>query len=151
MRARRLITSRSAPTWQQFAAEPSQQRCESMQWHIGNAARDGADKRGWFIGPFLNPDAGVRASPELEIKWSHHYAHERRSQRVTHETRTTVLILINGKCRIELSTGSFILSSPAEYAMWGPGIDHAWEVLEDSTMLTVRWRPADTVERQANQ
>jgi hypothetical protein len=26
--------------------------------------------------------------------------------------------------------------------MWGPGVDHSWEALEDSVVLTVRW-PSD--------
>lgn len=117
-----------------------------MQWHVGNAVRDGANSRGWFVGPFLTRDAGIRASGDLEIKWAKHRAHDRRAHVVTGETRTTVLILVEGKCRVELSTGSFVLSEPGDYATWGPAIDHTWEIIDDSTIITVRWwssSPAD--------
>jgi len=26
--------------------------------------------------------------------------------------------------------------------MWGPGVDHSWEALEESTVLAVRWPPS---------
>jgi hypothetical protein len=94
---------------------------------VGNAIRNGANTRDWFVGPFLSPDTGIRASSDLEIKWVTNQSNDRRAQLVTDETRTTVLILIKGRCRIELSAGSFVLSEPGDYAMWGPGIDHTWE------------------------
>ena len=30
-----------------------------------------------------------------------------------------------------------------DYAVWGPGIDHSWEALADSVVITVRW-PSST-------
>jgi hypothetical protein len=68
---------------------------------------------------------------------------------VTGETRTTVMILVAGKCHIELSTGgSFVLADPGDYAMWGPGIDHTWDIVDDSTIITVRWWPPSTPDHQ---
>jgi hypothetical protein len=113
-----------------------------MRCHIGNAARDGAEQRHWFVGHFLGAEHGIRASDEVEIKWALHPAGERRPQAVTGETRTTALILVSGRYRIALSTGSHVLSEPGDYAMWGPGVDHTWEAIEDSTVITVRWPSA---------
>ena len=29
---------------------------ETPKWHFGNAAVDGAERRGWLVGAFLDPD-----------------------------------------------------------------------------------------------
>jgi hypothetical protein len=119
--------------------DPSPQPAGPGQWHIGNAARESAGRRGWFIGPFLDPNAGIRATSELEIKWAQPRANDRRSEVVVNEQRITVVILVNGKFQIELNGRSFVLSARGDYAMWGRGIDHSWEALQDSTLITVRW------------
>jgi hypothetical protein len=119
------------------------------QWHVGNAMRDGVSTRWWFVGPFLGQAAGIRAS-DVEIKWLSHSAGDRRAQPVTGETRTTVMILVAGKCQIELDTGSFVLSQPGDYAMWGPGVDHTWDIIDDSTLISVRWCPPSALPDEQN-
>ena len=112
-------------------------------WRSGNVEVDGAQTRGWFVGHFLDPDqVGLRATDAVEIKWFNHPAGDRRAELVTGEIRTTVLLLIRGRFRLELSEGSVLLATPGDYAMWGPGVDHTWEAEEDSTLLTVRWPSA---------
>ena len=54
------------------------------------------------------------------------------------ETRTTVLLLVSGRFRLDLSVESYILEQ-GDYAMWGPGIGHSWRAEEDSVVVTVRW------------
>jgi hypothetical protein len=107
--------------------------------YVGNAVRDGADTRGWLVGHFLGAEAGIRTSPDVEIKWGAHPAGERRESLVTGDTRTTVLMLVSGRFEIELDGVSHMLREPGDYAMWGPGIDHVWEAHEDTVALTVRW------------
>jgi hypothetical protein len=123
-------------------SDPSPRPAGPTRWHVGNAVRESAHRRGWFVGPFLDPDAGIRATSELEIKWAQPLANDRRSEVMVNEQRTTVVILVKGRCQIELSAGSFVLSAPGDYAAWGPGIDHSWEALQDSTLITVRWWPS---------
>jgi quercetin dioxygenase-like cupin family protein len=108
-------------------------------WYVGNAAIDSKDHRGWIIGHFLDQADGVRASDEVEIKWGIHPAGEARHDWQTDEHRTTVIILVSGQFRIELSTGTFVLKDQGDYAMWGPGIDHSWHAEEDTVIITVRW------------
>ena len=55
------------------------------------------------------------------------------------EQRTTILILVRGRFRIDLSVGSALLAEPGDYAMWGPRIAHSWRSEEDSVVVTVRW------------
>ncbi len=59
---------------------------ETPKWHFGNAAVDGAERRGWLVGAFLDPD-DVRTSTEVEIRWGVHEAGERREAWFEEETR----------------------------------------------------------------
>ena len=36
----------------------------------GNAADDGADRRGWLVGHFLPASDGPRATGDVEVKWA---------------------------------------------------------------------------------
>jgi quercetin dioxygenase-like cupin family protein len=108
-------------------------------WHVGNAAIDGEDHRGWLVGHFLGASDGVRASEAVEIKWGIHPAGESRGDQQADEQRTTVLLLVNGRFRLELSVGTFVLEKEGDYAIWGPGIDHSWQSEKDSVVITVRW------------
>jgi quercetin dioxygenase-like cupin family protein len=58
---------------------------------------------------------------------------------VTDEQRTTLLLLVSGRFRIDLSVGSFILESEGDYALWGPGVNHHWQAEKDTVVITVRW------------
>ena len=108
-------------------------------WYVGNAAIDSKDHRGWLIGHFLDDADGVRASDAVEIKWGIHTAGEERHAWQTDEDRTTVILLVRGRFRLELSTGTFVLHEEGDYAMWGPGINHSWHAEEDSVIVTIRW------------
>jgi len=108
-------------------------------WYFGNAADDGRDNRGWLLGHFMADSDGVRASDAVEVKWGVHPAGESRVTWHTDEHRTTVLLLVKGRFRLELSTSTFVLQREGDYAVWGPGIDHAWHAEEDSVVITVRW------------
>jgi quercetin dioxygenase-like cupin family protein len=107
-------------------------------WHFGNAATDGDPRRGWFVGHFTDP-GDVRLSKDVEIKWGRHPAGEQREAWHDDESRTTVLLLVKGRFRIDLSVGSHVLANEGDYAMWGPGIGHAWRAEEDSVVVTIRW------------
>ena len=110
----------------------------SAKWHFGNAGVDGAERRGWLVGAFMEPD-DVRMSKDLEIKWGVHSAGDRREAWFEEEQRTTILILVRGRFRIDLSVGSALLAEAGDYAMWGPRIAHSWRSEEDSVVVTVRW------------
>ena len=112
-------------------------------WYVGNAAIDGKDNRGWLIGHFMDKADGPRATDAVEVKWGIHPADEGRDAWNTDEQRTTVLVLISGRFRIDLSVGSFVLERQGDYAVWGPGIDHSWQAEEDSVVMTIRW-PSST-------
>jgi hypothetical protein len=107
-------------------------------WHVGNARGEGQDRRGWIIGHFVD-DNDIRRSEDVEIKWGVHSAGEKRAAWQDEECRTTVLLLVKGMFRVELSTEDFVLEHEGDYAMWGPGVSHSWRAEEDSVVITVRW------------
>lgn len=106
--------------------------------HLGNAGIDGEAHRGWIVGHFM-ADGDIRQSRAAEIKWGVHPAGEERAAWQGEEERTTVLILVEGRFRIDLSRGSHVLERPGDYAIWGPGVGHSWRAEEDSVVITVRW------------
>jgi hypothetical protein len=108
-------------------------------WYTGNATDDAQAHRGWLPGNFIQPDDSVRATPDVEVKWGIHPAGQGRSDRYTGETRTSMLILVSGRFRQELSVRTVVLEHPGDYVVWGPGIDHTWQAEADSVVITIRW------------
>jgi len=107
----------------------------------GNASKDG--NRGWFVGQFVPDSFGLAHQQALEIKWGQHAKGERRQEFAQSRKATTISILVKGSftTRLRLRDGirEILLSAPGDYIAFGPGIDHWWEALEDSLVLTVRF------------
>jgi quercetin dioxygenase-like cupin family protein len=114
----------------------------SVNWYSGNAAEDGRETRGWLLGHFIDPAKGVRSSKDVEVKWGIHPAGEKRAGWTADDQRTTLVILVEGNFRIDLTEGGVTLARQGDYAAWGPGIDHSWEAVSDSVVVTVRWPSA---------
>ena len=111
----------------------------SAGWYSGNAAEDGRETRGWVLGHFIDPDQGVRSSKDVEVKWGIHPVGDKRAGWTADDQRTTLVLLVEGNFRIDLTEGSVTLERQGDYAVWGPGIDHSWEALSPSVVVTVRW------------
>jgi quercetin dioxygenase-like cupin family protein len=108
-------------------------------WYSGNAAEDGRATRGWLLGHFIDPSEGVRSNKDVEVKWGIHPAGEKRAEWTADDQRTTLVLLIQGSFRIDLTETSVTLTRQGDYALWRPGIDHSWQALSDSIVVTVRW------------
>jgi hypothetical protein len=108
-------------------------------WHKGNAVDESKDRRGWLIGHFIEDQDDIRATNDVEIKWGIHPAGDERSAWSTGEYRTTVLILVEGRFRLNLPDESIVLATRGDYVMWGAGLDHSWRAEDDSIVITVRW------------
>ena len=111
----------------------------SGSWYSGNAPEDGRHNRGWVLGHFIDPAEGVRSSKDVEVKWGIHPAGEKRAAWTADDQRTTLVFLVSGSFRIDLTEGSVLLERQGDYVVWGPGIDHTWEANTDSVVVTVRW------------
>jgi hypothetical protein len=107
--------------------------------HVGNADADGLGNRGWLLGHFMPADSPLH-SMEAEVKWGVHRVGERRAAWATGETRSALLVLIEGVFHVELRDRTVVLSHRGDYVFWGPGVDHSWTACMDPTVvLTVRW------------
>jgi quercetin dioxygenase-like cupin family protein len=113
---------------------------DTPRWHFGNAGVDGAEHQGRLVGAFLDP-SDVRTTEAVEITWGVHAAGERREAWFEDESQTTLLVLIHGRFEVELPVGNAVLSENGDYAIWGPGMGHAWRAEEDSVVLTITWPP----------
>ena len=114
----------------------------SSNWRFGNAAEDGAKTRGWLLGHFIDPAEGVRSTKDVEVKWGVHPAGDKRPEWTADDQRTTLLMLVEGTFKLDLTEGSVTLARQGDYATWGPGIDHTWEAITDAVVITVRWPSA---------
>jgi mannose-6-phosphate isomerase-like protein (cupin superfamily) len=113
----------------------------ASEWHAGNAAKDGAKYRGWIVGHFIDSEEGPeRSTKDLEVKWGVHPSGEARTDWTVGERRSTLLLLVEGRFKLDLSTGdSVTLDRQGDYVTWGPGTEHRWQAEEDSVVVTVRW------------
>lgn len=105
--------------------------------YVGSAPAEVPARRGWLLGHFM-PEGDVRHSTDVEIKWGVHPAGERRAQWVTEERRTTLIVLVSGRFRIELPGRSVLLSSQGDYVVFAC-TEHSWQAEEDSVIVGVRW------------
>jgi len=108
-------------------------------WYTGNAADDANAHHGWLVGHFITPPDSVRSTGALEIKWGIHPAGQKRPEWSTDEQRTTLVMLVSGRFRVELPDGGALLQRQGDYLVWGPGTDHTWQAEKDSVVVTVRW------------
>jgi hypothetical protein len=88
----------------------------------------------------------LRHSGAVEVKWGVHAVGDKRTEWSPGEHDRTVLVLIEGRWRLELAEGEqrsnpqiIVLDAPGDYVVWGKRVDHRWHAEEDSVVITVRW------------
>jgi hypothetical protein len=109
-----------------------------VEVYVGNADVDAPGERGWLLG-YFQPPGDPRRSTDVEIKWGRHPAGDRRAKWVRGEQRTAFLMLISGRFHVELPDRTVVLTTPGDYVLWGPGVDHSWLAELESVVVTVRW------------
>jgi len=109
-----------------------------MPFQIGNAADEGEARRGWLLGHFAEPDSALH-STDVEVKWAHHLAGERREAVSSRSAARTLSILVRGRFVLEFSGKEVVLAREGDYALWDGAEPHAWRCEEDSLIVTVRW------------
>ena len=125
----------------------------------GNAGQDGLNFGGWFVGdltawqeqaglPDKQADYGLRDTGSLEVKWGVHRKGMRRPGGWAGSSPfTTLSLLVQGSFDLhfrapgeDLPNRHCPLRSQGDYAIWAQDCEHTWEAVEDSVVLTVRWR-----------
>lgn len=112
----------------------------------GNAADDEA-YQGWFVGHFVSPGAGPRSTAEVEVKWAVYEGHEARDGWGLNREATTLAVLVRGRFRLRFPEREVLLEREGDFALWEPGVPHAWSPEGPTIVLTVRWPslPGDSV------
>ena len=107
------------------------------QIYVGSATVDAPADRGWLLGHF-KPARRRAAQRRRRDQVGHPSPGDRRAQWVTGEKRTTVLILISGRFRVELPERDVLLARQGDYVVFH-GIGHSWHAEEESVVMAVRW------------
>ena len=117
---------------------------------VGNAANDGLQFRGWFVGHFVPADLGPRSTDSVEIKWGRHSDGETRAEWAVSSAATSLSLVVRGRIRLYFDDGSeALLAEAGDYALWPAGTAHRWRIeADDTVVLTVRWpsRPGDAAD-----
>jgi hypothetical protein len=126
---------------------------EGVEW--GNAGQVETGGTHWIVG---FSDA-LRASPlrfnprdqaasEVCVKWRTHPAGDTEGKNKPLSTGRTLSVLVNEGGRFVLrfrraggASTTVVLDTPGDFAVWGEGISHEWEVSAPATVMTVRWKP----------
>jgi len=110
-------------------------------FYSGNAIVDG--RRGWFVGQFFAHELGLQHQRALEIKWGRHSRGEQRARFAYSKVSTTISILVSGSFVVRLRVGGetheVFMGTPGDFAIYGPGIPHSWEALEECLVISVRF------------
>lgn len=105
----------------------------------GNAADDGAARRGWVLGHFLPDDARPLQSNDVEVKWSVYQGGEQRAGWGHNVRAHTLAILVRGRFRLQFPEREVLLTREGDYVLWEPGVPHRWRAEGPAVVITVRW------------
>ena len=102
-------------------------------------AKNNPDKRGWFIGYFMDEGSPFKNN-DFEVKWGVHPKGIIKPIAGTNMVAKSMTILIDGKVVIELPKNKKeILSKLGDYVFLDNGISHSSQALIDSITLTIRY------------
>lgn len=113
-----------------------------QQFEFGNAFKEGADYRGWFVGSFIKDQRSIRKSDDIEVRMSRFVSGSERPDWVTSRKTHTICILISGSFQIIFEKEVCTLKTPGDFVIWGPNFPHKWRALTKAEVVSVRW-PSD--------
>ena len=97
--------------------------------------------RGWVIGDYVDDPAFK--SDDVQVKYQHQQAGDFREAKDIPDPDThTLAILVHGKCRAKFveQDQEIHLNTPGDYIRWSPDTPHEFEYLEDTLIITIRWK-----------
>ncbi len=133
------------------------QQAESSDVVIGNAEETAKqdNRRGWFVGYFVQPAELPMHTQAVELKWGIHEAGEEKKGIVVNSEGTTLTILISGSFEMNfpLQNRTVKLTKRGDYVIFANGISHTWKAVTDCVVLTVRWPsiPEDQIRLDATE
>lgn len=111
----------------------------SNEFLTGNFNESAVEHKGWIIGHFMEVNSPF-CNQDFEIKWGKHKKGEVKGA-IIQTNADSLAVLVYGKHLIKFpSLGKeVILEKEGDYLFFPKGVDHTWETLEDTLMLTIRW------------
>jgi len=104
---------------------------------FGNIEDAGKDSRGWIVGSFKD---GLKYSDKVEVKSRFYKKDEVKISNLIDDT-TTMNIFCNGKLKVVFDGGKEVnIEKQGDYFVYSPGVKHKAYFLEDTFIITVRWR-----------
>lgn len=93
----------------------------------------------WVVGGFVkNPDFN---NNNFEFKFQQEAKGLRREPKPVVDTNTTSLaILIDGHVHMKFGEQDKYMRERGDYIWWNPDVPHLFEYLEDSLVITLRWK-----------
>ncbi len=86
----------------------------------------------------------------LSLKWFEHQLGDCPAwgqAKPASQGRTISLLAGEGEFELRFRRGPgelvLVLDVPGDYVIWGEGLEHSWRPLRPSSLLTLRWLPAD--------
>ena len=110
----------------------------------GNTVTDGQAHRNWLIGWYIDEDP-MRQTHDVEVKWGIHKPGDANGTFARDKVARSLSILIRGRFRLVFRRGNVTeevkLEKEGDYALWLPGVEHAWfaEGAAETIVVTVRW------------
>jgi len=93
----------------------------------------------WVIGGFVQ-DPKFN-SDHFEFKFQSDFKGMcRQPKEVLNPDTTTLAILIDGHVRMNFGDQNKYLRERGDYIWWNPDVSHLFEYLEDSLVITLRWK-----------
>lgn len=113
-----------------------------MDIEFGNIATKPNGERGWIFGPFI-PDPSPFKTENFSVKWTTFPKGQERTELGVDPVQRSVAVLISGKFKIVFpdSHTEIVLENEGDYAYYGAGVGHTWIALEDTKLVTFRWKP----------
>ena len=92
------------------------------KWYRGNAVEDGRAASGWLVDTSWIPAACDRTETWRSSGQSTRWGTRVRDGRTAGEQRTIMVILVDGRFRVDLTECSVTLAVQGDYLMWGQGL-----------------------------
>lgn len=95
------------------------------------------------------PDSGAERVSNLCIKWFQHHPDDDPAwgaSKPCSTGRTLSMLAAPGEFALTFQRGEkrleLVLQQAGDFALWAEGLEHSWQVLAPSTVITVRWTPS---------
>ena len=103
----------------------------------------------WIIGSFVEDNKFN--SKDFELKFQKEKKGLlRKPKKVLNKNTTTLAIIVYGKIRMNFGKKDFLMEKEGDYIYWSPDAPHEFEFLEDSLVITLRWKKPESFWKKIN-